>query len=150
MRVVRCKLVVHPTQVQHRIDLPDQVISRNHLVEIKCVEKPALSIPLAPHHALPPSMAEPFERNHDSHPVSIGVLQHIRGISGSKHPQPRTSALCQKATSTALSTRPERLHSCVGMFESEGDPSTSLKARYELVAHQCAGRPHASLALNVA
>src|SRR5262249_41326834 len=82
MRVVRCKLVVHPTQVQHRIDLPDHVISRNHLVEIKCVEKPALSIPLAPHHALPPSMAEPFERNHDSHPVSIGVLQHIRGQTG--------------------------------------------------------------------
>src|SRR5262249_1361414 len=44
----------------------------------------------------------------------------------------------------------ERLHRRLAMFESEGDPSTNLKSRYELVAHQRAGRPHASLALNVA
>jgi hypothetical protein len=86
-----------------------------------------------------------------SNPV-LGAPQQVRlAPCQRKSDEPaRTSQSCQKATSTPLSTRPERLHSCVGMFESEGYPSTSLKARYELVAHQCAGRPHASLALNVA
>ena len=45
--------------------------------------------------------------------------------------------------------RTEWLHCGLAMFESEGDTSTGLKSRYDLVAHQCAGRPHASLAVNV-
>jgi hypothetical protein len=43
VRVVRCKLLVNPTQVEHRIDLPDQMISRHHLVEIKRVKELPLS-----------------------------------------------------------------------------------------------------------
>ncbi len=31
--IVRCKLLVHPAQVQQRVDLPDQVIGRHHFVE---------------------------------------------------------------------------------------------------------------------
>src|SRR5262249_41146325 len=41
---------MHPIQVEHRIDLPDQMIRRHNLVEIKHVkELPLLTLSL-PHH----------------------------------------------------------------------------------------------------
>jgi hypothetical protein len=50
VRVVRCKFLVNPIQLEHRIDLPDQMISRHHLVEIKRVKELPLSTRSLPHH----------------------------------------------------------------------------------------------------
>src|SRR5262249_38596959 len=50
VRVVRCKLLVHPTQVEHRVDLPDQMIRGHYLVEIKRIKELALSTLSPPHH----------------------------------------------------------------------------------------------------
>src|ERR1700746_4086504 len=49
--VIRYKLLVHPTQIDHALDLPDQMIRRHYLVEIKCVKELPLSTLLPPHHA---------------------------------------------------------------------------------------------------
>jgi hypothetical protein len=38
MRVVRRKLFVYPIKIENAVDLPDQMIRRHHLVEIKRVE----------------------------------------------------------------------------------------------------------------
>ena len=35
MRVVRCDFLVHLTQVQNAVNLPNQMISRHHSIEIK-------------------------------------------------------------------------------------------------------------------
>ncbi len=39
MRVVRRKLLVHPTQIENAIDLADQMVRWHHLVEIKRIEE---------------------------------------------------------------------------------------------------------------
>src|SRR5215471_263272 len=51
IRVIRCKLLVHPTQIDHAVDLPDQMIRRHYLVEIKHVKELPLSTLSPPHHA---------------------------------------------------------------------------------------------------
>src|SRR6202521_5066524 len=62
VRVIRCQLLVHPTQIEQTVDLPHQMIGRNHLVEIKRIEKLSLSIFPPPHHApLPPMPPLPTE-----------------------------------------------------------------------------------------
>src|SRR6201993_2452141 len=43
-------LLVHPTQIDHALDLPDQMIRRHYLVEIKRVKELPLSTLLPPHH----------------------------------------------------------------------------------------------------
>src|SRR6266851_6324261 len=55
VRVVRCQFLVHPAQIENAVDLPDQMVGRHYLVEIKRVEKLALSIPLPPHHWTAPA-----------------------------------------------------------------------------------------------
>src|SRR5262245_27322555 len=54
VRVVRCKFLVNPIQVQYRIDLPDQMISSHRLVEIKRVKELPLSSRSLPHHGTLP------------------------------------------------------------------------------------------------
>jgi len=44
------KLLVHPTQIDHAVDLPDQMIRRHYLVEIKRVKELPLSTLSPPHH----------------------------------------------------------------------------------------------------
>jgi len=43
VRVIRRQFLVHPTQIEQTVDLPHQMIGRNHLVEIKRIEKLSLS-----------------------------------------------------------------------------------------------------------
>src|SRR6476646_4579507 len=59
MRVIWRQLLVHPAQIEQTVDLPHQMIGRNHLVEIKRIEK--LSLPVFPptHHAQLPLMPYP-------------------------------------------------------------------------------------------
>jgi hypothetical protein len=39
MRVIGRKLLVYPIQIENAVNLPDQMIRRHHLVEIKPVEE---------------------------------------------------------------------------------------------------------------
>src|SRR5262249_61522705 len=82
VRVIRCKLLVNPTQVEHRVDLPDQMISRHYLVEIKHVKEFALSTLSPPHHGSLPRITVSIRRNHGSPIVSTRVLQHNPPESG--------------------------------------------------------------------
>src|SRR6516162_6683234 len=54
MRVVGCKLFVHPTQVENAVDQSNQVIWRHYLVQIKRIKE--LTLPAFPptHHQLLP------------------------------------------------------------------------------------------------
>jgi hypothetical protein len=45
-----CKLLVHPTQVELRADLAEQMIRRHNFVKIKLEKKVALSTPLMSRH----------------------------------------------------------------------------------------------------
>src|SRR5262249_3928910 len=54
------------------------MISRHHLVEIKCVKELPLSTLSLPHHGLLPRIAVSVRRNHGSPTVSTRVLQHNR------------------------------------------------------------------------
>src|SRR5579884_3023758 len=42
-RVVPRELLVHPIKIEDPVDLPDQMIRRHYLVEVKCVEELTLS-----------------------------------------------------------------------------------------------------------
>src|SRR5579863_448420 len=75
VRVIGHKLLVHPIQIENAVDLPDQMICRYHLVEVKRVEELALSAFSPPHHRPPPE-SHPDPRNHPSNAVSTRVLQH--------------------------------------------------------------------------
>ena len=75
MRIVRRKLLVHPTQIENGVDLADQVVGGHDFVEIKRIEELPLSV-LPPTHHLPlPPMPVSNQRNHGSRVVSMGVLQ---------------------------------------------------------------------------
>jgi hypothetical protein len=50
VRVIRCKLLVHPIKFENTVDLPDQMICWHHLVEIERLEELALSALSPPHH----------------------------------------------------------------------------------------------------
>jgi hypothetical protein len=52
------------TRRQHRIDLPDQMIGRHYLVEIKRVKELALSTLAPTHHGPPPRFVASFRPNH--------------------------------------------------------------------------------------
>src|SRR5436190_5862415 len=74
---------MHPAEVEKAINLPNQMIGRNHRVEIKGIKELTLSVFPLPHHApLPPMIDSSIKRNHGSASVSMGVLQHNRGRSG--------------------------------------------------------------------
>src|ERR1700747_2197625 len=62
VRVIRRQLLVHPTQIEQTVDLPHQMIGRNHFVELKRIEKLSLSFFPPPYHApLPPMPPPPTE-----------------------------------------------------------------------------------------
>jgi hypothetical protein len=46
---------VHPTQIEHGIDLPNQMIRRHYLVQIKRIKELTLPDFPPPHHEPPPS-----------------------------------------------------------------------------------------------
>jgi len=80
VRVVRRKLLVHPTQIENGVDLAHQMVWWHHLIEIKGIKELTLSISSTPHHvaSLPP-INHSIERNHGSQIASMGVLQQNRG-----------------------------------------------------------------------
>ena len=55
VRVIRSKLLVHPTEIENGVDLPDQMIGRYDVVQFKRIKKLTLS-------AFPPTHHEPFPR----------------------------------------------------------------------------------------
>src|SRR5436190_2452210 len=68
---------MHPAEVEKAINLPNQMIGRNHRVEIKGIKELTLSVFPLPHHApLPPMIDSSIKPNHGSASVSMGVLQH--------------------------------------------------------------------------
>src|SRR6476620_9670742 len=79
MRVIGRKLLVYPTQIENAVNLPDQMIRRHHLVEIKPVEELTLSALSPPHHRPLPANRSADPRNHGPTAVSTRVLQHYRG-----------------------------------------------------------------------
>src|SRR6201989_2017730 len=78
MRVIGRKLPVYPAQVEHGVDLSNQMIWRNHLIQIKRIKE--LPLPDSPptHHEPPPRIIA-HRRNHGSLIVSTRVLQQNRG-----------------------------------------------------------------------
>src|SRR6185369_8586511 len=60
--VVGCEVLVYPTQIEHGVDLSDQMIGWHHLVEIKRIEELALSVLSPPHHAPLPPMLVSIDR----------------------------------------------------------------------------------------
>src|ERR1700747_415245 len=76
MRVVGCKLLVHPIKIENAVDLPNQMIGRHRLVEIERVEELTLSALSPPHHRPLPANRSPDSRNHGSTAVSTRVLKH--------------------------------------------------------------------------
>src|SRR4029079_19309745 len=79
MRVIGRKLLVYPIQIENAVNLPDQMIRRYHLVEIKPVEELTLSALSPPHHRPLPANRSADPRNHGPTAVSTRVLQHYRG-----------------------------------------------------------------------
>src|SRR5665647_3671379 len=73
---------MHPTQIEHAIDLANQMVRRHNLVQIKGIKELALSILPPTHHATLPMMIDSVEWNHGSPCASMGLLQHNRGNSG--------------------------------------------------------------------
>jgi hypothetical protein len=100
---------VDPTQVEQRVQLADQMISRNNLVELKLVEKLALSTRLPSHHRTPPRIAAPSRANHGSIRVSTIVLQ--------QNPRQKRT-LGRAATPGLLMTRSRHLHKPVNRANS--------------------------------
>src|SRR5436190_12094830 len=101
MRVIWRQLLVHPAQIEQTVDLPHQMIGRNHLVEIKRIEKLSLSFFPPPHHAPLPPMP--------SLPTESWFAIRIKGSFATQSPQQRTSpitsstsAKCHKQTSLGL------------------------------------------------
>jgi hypothetical protein len=83
MRVIGRKLPVYPAQVEHGVDLSNQMIWRNHLIQIKRIKE--LTLPdFPPTHHEPPPRIIAHRRNHGSLIVSTRVLQH-GVIPGSCH-----------------------------------------------------------------
>src|SRR5262249_38537893 len=74
--VIASKLSVYPAQIEHGIDLPDQMIRGHYLVEIERVKE--LTLPtLSPTHHRPLPRIAPGSTEHGSSVVSTSVLQHI-------------------------------------------------------------------------
>ena len=48
VRVVRCKLLVHPTQIENGVDLAHHMVRRHHLIEIKAIKELTLTVCSAP------------------------------------------------------------------------------------------------------
>src|SRR5437660_1386699 len=81
MRVIGRKLLVYPAQVEHGVDLSNQMIWRNHLVQIKRIKE--LTLPdFPPTHHEPPPRIIAHRRNHGSSIVSTRVLHTNRRHSG--------------------------------------------------------------------
>jgi hypothetical protein len=51
--IVRCKLAMHPRQIQDRIDPAHEMIGRNNVIELERIEKLALIALQPPHHRKP-------------------------------------------------------------------------------------------------
>src|SRR5262249_29044529 len=64
LRIIRCQLGMHPTQIKNRSDLAHRVIVRHRLIETKRIEKLLLVVPQPPHHRPLPSRIASQRRNH--------------------------------------------------------------------------------------
>src|SRR4249919_2337139 len=75
MRVIARKFLVHPIQIEDAVDLPDQMIRRHYLVEIKPVEELTLSALSPPHHRPLPANRSADPRNHGPTAVSCCIAE---------------------------------------------------------------------------
>jgi hypothetical protein len=75
---------MHPTQIENPVDLPDQMVGRHDLVEIKRIKELTLSAFPTPHHLQNSAMIDPSSRNHGSPKETIGLLQHNQLSIGQK------------------------------------------------------------------
>src|SRR5580704_15839882 len=66
VRVVGRQLLVHPIKIENAVDLPNQMIRRHYLVEIKRVEKLTLAALSPSHHRSLPSRIAIQRRNHSA------------------------------------------------------------------------------------
>src|SRR6202789_3338371 len=121
VRVIRRQFFVHPTQIEKTVDLPHQMIGRNHLVEIKQIEKLSLSFFPPPHHAPLPPMPSP--------PTESWFAIRIKGSFATQSPCKRTqvghhrmSVSCQWATSQVFKMEP----SVRAMSRGRGRPSDKV------------------------
>src|SRR6201981_2317047 len=81
MRVIGRMRPWHPAKVEHGVDLSNQMIWRNHLIQIKRIKE--LTLPdFPPTHHEPPPRIIAHRRNHGSLIVSTRVLQQNRRYSG--------------------------------------------------------------------
>src|ERR1700745_1534835 len=104
MRVIGRKLPVYPAQVEHGVDLSNQMIWRNHLIQIKRIKE--LTLPdFPPTHHEPPPRIIAHRRNHGSLIVSTRVLQQNQGQSGQHLLAISLSAFDPKPTSPGLQSR---------------------------------------------
>src|SRR5713101_8133015 len=76
-RVVGRKLGMDPGKVQHRANLPDEMIFRDYLVEAELVEQLALVPIEPPHHGPPPPPIASRRWNHCSPPSSTEFCNNI-------------------------------------------------------------------------
>src|SRR5262249_60210754 len=87
------ELLVYPVQVEHGVDLSNQMIWRNYLVQIKRIKE--LTLPdFPPTHHEPPPRIIPHRRNHGSSIVSTRVLQQNPSNTGHINAQQQNAALC--------------------------------------------------------
>jgi len=70
------------SQIEHRIDLPDQMIRRRHLVEFKRIKELALSTLSSPHHGH-------CSRDSSSHPDGITVHPFLNESFATHSPRKR-------------------------------------------------------------
>jgi hypothetical protein len=98
MRVIRRELLVHPTQVQNDVDLPNQMIGRHHPVQIKRIKKLTLS-------AFPSTHHDPLLRI-IAHSTESRVVSRFNQSFATQYTRQRTtiggrlrSALCHKPKS---------------------------------------------------
>src|SRR5580704_11209869 len=77
-RIMRCKFVAKPGQIESRVNLPHQMIFRNRVAEMKLVEQLTLVTLQMAHHRSTSSRFASTQRNHASWPLSTDFCNKIR------------------------------------------------------------------------
>src|SRR6516225_9841976 len=97
MRVVGCKLLVHPSQVENAVDLSNQMIWRYYLIQIKRIKELGLAYS-------PPTHHEPLPRE-SLQATESWLSDRLNECFATHSPLKQTwigtavmSALCQKQT----------------------------------------------------
>jgi hypothetical protein len=76
-RIMRCKFVAEPRQIESSVDLPYQMIFRNRVAKTKLVEQLTLVTLQTAHHGSTSLRFASTQRNHASRPVSTDFCNKI-------------------------------------------------------------------------